>query len=220
MINTAGIECFPKLICEWWSRKLSWSRTSLSTFWYPTRGISVQSSCTSQSGPLSGMSFWIQPDLQLVLGRVVDTIFRTETSRTLCTTQAMSWLGGSYLHFPRHLSCVTLFIFTFFQASSVNSFRLLISLKICLTISFVSSSQALMSSARIPSLSGDLPFMSILIASCNSSFVVSGILVISSVSLMCTLANCRREVFCSIHRRHWRSHYVMSWFLLFHSESL
>ena len=78
------------------------------------------------------------------------------------------------------------FIFTFFQASGVISFCLMISLKICLTISFVSSSQALMSSARIPSLSGDLPFLSFLIASCNSSLVISGILVISSVSLMCT----------------------------------
>ena len=50
------------------------------------------------------------------------------------------------------------FMFTFFHASDVNSFCFMISLKICLTISLVSSSHALMSSARIPLLSGDLPF--------------------------------------------------------------
>ena len=51
----------------------------------------------------------------------------------------------------------------------------MISLKICLTISLVSSSQALMSSARIPLLSGDLPFLSLQIGFCSSSVVISGI---------------------------------------------
>ena len=99
--------------------------------------------------------------------------FCTVLSRTVCTTLAMSISGGSYLHFPHHspFLCNT-FIFTFFHASGVNSFCLKIWLKICLTISFVSSSQAVMSSARIPSLSGDLPFLSFLIASCNSSVVI------------------------------------------------
>ena len=35
-------------------------------------------------------------------------IFRTELSRTVCTTRAMSKSGGSYSHFPRLLSCVSL----------------------------------------------------------------------------------------------------------------
>ena len=43
----------------------------------------------------------------------------------------------------------------------------MISLKSCLTISFVSSSQALMSSALIPLLPADLPVLSLLIALCR-----------------------------------------------------
>ena len=88
----------------------------------------------------------------------MDTILRTESSRTVCTTQAMSVSGGSYLHFPRHLSCVTLLFSLYSKLQARIHFAFMISLKICLTISFLSSSQALMSSARIPLLSGDLPF--------------------------------------------------------------
>ena len=58
----------------------------------------------------------------------------------------------------------------------------MISLKSCLIISLVSSSQDLMSSAHIPSLSGDLPFLSLLIALCNSSVVIPSILLSSLVS--------------------------------------
>ena len=58
----------------------------------------------------------------------------------------------------------------------------MISLKSCLTIFLVSSSQALTSSARIPLLCGDLPFVSLLIALCNSSVVISSILVSSLIS--------------------------------------
>ena len=50
----------------------------------------------------------------------------------------------------------------------------MISLKISLTISLVSSSHALMSSALIPLLSGDFLFLSLLIAVRNSSVVISG----------------------------------------------
>ena len=46
--------------------------------------------------------------------------------------------------------------------------------------SLVSSSQALMSSARVPLLSGDLPVLSLLI--CSSSVVISGILLSSLTS--------------------------------------
>ena len=65
----------------------------------------------------------------------------------------MSRSGGSYSHFPHVLSCVSL-LSSLSNPQGVNSFRLKISLKICLTISLVSSSH----SARIPLLSGDLPF--------------------------------------------------------------
>ena len=97
--------------------------------------------------------FLSQPDLLLVSGQALGIIFRTELSRTVCTTRAMSKSGGGYSHFPRLLSCVSLLS----SLSSVNSFHLIISLKICLTISLVSSSHALTSSARIPLLSWDLP---------------------------------------------------------------
>ena len=112
-------------------------------------------------------------------------IFRTESSRTVCTTQAMSKSGGNHSQSPRLLSCVSL-LSSFFQSSCVNPFRFVISLKTCLTISLVSSSNALMSSARLPLLSGDFAFLGLLIAVCNSSVVISGILVISSVLLQCT----------------------------------
>ena len=68
----------------------------------------------------------------------------------------------------------------------MNSSLFIISLKSCLTISLVSSSHALTSSARIPWLSGDLPFLSLLIAVCNSSVVISGIPAVSPVLLLCT----------------------------------
>ena len=58
----------------------------------------------------------------------------------------------------------------------------MISLKSCLIISLVSSSQTSMSSARIPLLSGDLLFLCLLIAFCNSSVVISNILLSSLVS--------------------------------------
>ena len=176
----------PKLICGWWNRTPSWSRLSLSTFWFSTRDISAQSSCTLQSGLFSGEIFWSQPDLPLVSGRALGIIFRTEPSRTVCTTKAMSKSGGSHWRSPRiPFLCIT-FIFTLFHSSSVKLFLFMISLKICLTISLVSSSHALMSTARTPLLSGDLPFLSLLIADCNSSVVISEILVVSSVMLWCT----------------------------------
>ena len=53
--------------------------------------------------------------------------------------------------------CIT-FILTFRHASGVNSVCFTISLKICLTNSFVSSSQALMSSTLIPLPFADLLF--------------------------------------------------------------
>ena len=84
-----------------------------------------------------------------------------------------------------HFSFFVTFIVSFRQASGVNSFCFTIPLKICLTTSIVSSSHALMSSALIPLLSADLP-LSLLIAVCNSSVVISGILIISLVSLFCT----------------------------------
>ena len=54
----------------------------------------------------------------------------------------------------------------------MNSFLFIISLKICLNVSLVSLSHALMSSAMIPLLSGDLP-LSLLIAVRNSTVVIS-----------------------------------------------
>ena len=86
----------------------SWSRLLLTTFWFSTRGISAQSFCTSQSGVLSGMSFWILPDLPLVFGRVVDIILRAVLSRKVCKTLAMNRSGGCYQHFPHLLSCASL----------------------------------------------------------------------------------------------------------------
>ena len=54
------------------------------------------------------------------------------------------------------------------RSRGANSFCLMFP-NICLTISFVSSSQALMSSARILSQSSNGYLLSFLIASCNSS---------------------------------------------------
>ena len=65
---------------------------------------------------------------------------------------------GSFRHFPYLLFLCITCIFTFSHASGVNSLCFVISLKICLTISLVQSSDALMSSVLIPLLSGDLPF--------------------------------------------------------------
>ena len=102
-----------KLFCVWWRRMPSWNRLSLSTFWFSTHDL------------LSGMNFWIPPDLPLVFGRVVDIICCTVLSWTIRTTLATN-----------RLPCLR-----------VNSFCFMTSLKICLTISLVSSSRALMSSA-------------------------------------------------------------------------
>ena len=66
--------------------------------------------------------------------------------------------GGSFLTFSTSPCLCITFILTFFHASGVNSFCFLISLKFCLTISLVSSSLALVSSALIPVLSADSPF--------------------------------------------------------------
>ena len=111
----------------------------------------------------------------------------------------MSRSGDSYQHFPHLLLCIRDLKsyrrerqnnFTSFHASGVNSFRFMISLKICLTMSLVSSSHALMSSARIPLLSGDLPFLSLLIAVRNSSVVISGVLFSSSHWCCCCAHRC------------------------------
>ena len=64
---------------------------------------------------------------------------------------------------PRWLSALLLRFVLLLSVSCASASTSVLSasaaaLKICLTISFVSSSQALMSSARIPLLSGDLPF--------------------------------------------------------------
>ena len=97
--------------------------------------------------------------------QVVEKICCTESSRTVCTTQAKSISGGSFQHFQHLQFFVSRFYLHFLpgvkrefilsndfvEDLSHHFFR-------CLTISCVSSSQALMSSARIPSLSGDLPF--------------------------------------------------------------
>ena len=139
-------------------------------------------SCTLQGDTLSGRFFGIQPDLLLVFGQALGIIFRTELSRIVCTTQVMSKSGGSCSHSLRSPFLYITLIFTFFHSSGVKLFLFMISLKSCLTMSLVSSSQAVMSSARIPLLSGDLPFLSLLIALCNSSVVISGILLSSLVS--------------------------------------
>ena len=60
-------------------------------------------------------------------------------------------------------------------------FLFMISLKNCLTISLVSSTQTLMSWTRISFLSGDLP-LSLLIAFCNTSVVILDILLSSLIS--------------------------------------
>ena len=70
--------------------------------------FSVQSICMLQGGPLSGRNVWSQPDLLLVSGQALGIIFHTLLTRTVCTTRAMSKSGGSYSHFPRLLSCVSL----------------------------------------------------------------------------------------------------------------
>ena len=98
----------PIFIGDWWNRKPSWNRPSLSTFWFTTHGISVQSICILQGGLLIGRIFWIQPDLLLVFGQALGIIFRTKLSRTACTTQVMSKSGGSCSHSRRHLSLVSL----------------------------------------------------------------------------------------------------------------
>ena len=112
----------------------------------------------------------------------------------------------------------------------------MISLKICLNISLVSSSHALMSSVLIPLLSGDLPFLSLMIAVRNSSVVISGILVISLVFVVmhidcCShfhshrflvqilLVHCRRIFLVEFTQRHWQSLVETWWFLLSHSLS-
>ena len=74
----------------------------------------------------------------------------------------------------------------------------MISLKSCLIISLVSSSQALMSSARIPLLSGDLPVLSLLIALCSSSVEISGILCHYSFHVRSHFFLCPRRVFCTM----------------------
>ena len=65
------------------------------------------------------------------------------------------------------------------HASGVHSLCLKPSLKICLTISFVSSSHALMSSVLIPLLSAYFAFFWV----CNSSVVISRVSFISLVSV-------------------------------------
>ena len=129
---------------------------------------------------------------------------------TVCTTQAMNISDGNYLHFPRHLSCVTLL----FSLSSRREFVFAFWLKICLTIS---SPQALISSAQIPWLPGASPFFQFSWSHlAKASLVISGILVSSSVSLMCTsvllsipYSSCSLSSQCRTHQRHWRCLYLM-----------
>ena len=83
----------PTLICERWNWMPSWSRPLLSTFWFPTHGISVQFFCMLQCGLLSGRIFWIQPDLQLIYGKALGIFLVTDLSRTVCTTRGNEQIG-------------------------------------------------------------------------------------------------------------------------------
>ena len=95
---------------------------------------------------------------------------------------------------------------------ALNSFCFMISLKICLTISLVSSSHAVTSSARIPLLSGDLPFFEFIDCSLqlfnrdlwDSRHLIGVVVVYISVAFIIIvsdflfeirLANCRRIFF-------------------------
>ena len=96
------------------------------------------------------------------------------------------------------------------------------SLKICLIISFVMSSQSLMCSALIPLLSQAFPLLSLLIADCISSAMISSISSLSH-SLCCSpsLLDLAAEfiefggfrdlhtVCCRIHRLRWEFHFAM-----------
>ena len=92
----------PKLIGERWNRMLSWSRPSLSTFWFPTHGISVLSYCMLQCGLLSGRIFWIQPDLQLIYCQALGTFLITDLSEQFA--QREQWANRAVVAHIFHVS--------------------------------------------------------------------------------------------------------------------
>ena len=159
-------------------------------------------------------------DLLVVASQAWSIICCGELSRTVCTALAEYKLGGSSWRLLRFLFCDN---FDSYSSPCFWSATLCItSLKICLIISFVMSSQSLMCSALIPLLSQAFPLLSLLIADCISSAGISGISFLSH-SLYCSpslldlaaefiefggFRNLHR-VCCRIHRLRWEFHFSM-----------
>ena len=100
------------------------------------------------------------------MSRTLGTAWCKAMSRTVCTELVMHKLGGNCLHFPHRPFLNITLIRILCQVWRVHSFCFIISLKICLIISFVSSSHSLMSSALITMPSLALPLLRRLMASC------------------------------------------------------
>ena len=147
---------------------------------YRERFREVHCRCPHFDSPLMAFLF-----NQSVCCKVVCCLvrFSKASPRTVCTTRAMNKSGGSYSHFPRVLSCVSLYrhFLPVFRREflSLNNLvedlshhfsRLLIKIfNVFGSNSFVVRKVAF--------------FLSLLIAVCNSSVVITGILVVSSVLL-------------------------------------
>ena len=218
VIDTAGFECFPNwFVCDGVESFREVDRcyrhfdTPLMAFLFNHSVRRMVVRCLVRASNS-------KPDLPLVLGRVVGIIFRTESSRKVCTTQTMIISDSSYLHFPRHLSCVTLLFslssrlhawihfVLWFRRRSVTPFLssprhklrcLLLESRRCLVIYLLWVSWSHLSILH----SWPLKFSSILqcrwcARQCCFHFHIR-------------LAHSRRKVFCIIHQRHWRSLSVM-----------
>ena len=154
-------------------------------------------------------------------------------SRIVCTELAMYKFISNCLHLPHRPFLNITLIRILCQVWRVHSFCFIIPLKICLIISFVSSSHSLMSSALITLLSLALPLLRRSMASCNFLWTLESLSCsllqlccfpryLSILRLLCSFTlpfhHRRRSTFCRILQRHLQFLFVMS--QLHHSRCL
>ena len=180
----------------------------------PLFGTCILSICTPPDGPEFGRIAGSLPGLPAARRQGLDTVCCTQALRIICTISVQCKLGGDFPLLYSAILWSTMRILRHVVGVEFSCFSTL--MRICLIISFVVSSRALMSCARITLLSLALLFLRLSMAACTSFFVNSGISFFSSSSpLLFLFEICEAHallrqivplhtVCCGTHRRHWQ----------------